>query len=70
MISARYDEENRCVYLNEADEYIGTLYGVYSTEIKDVGRNKKATFKNAEGIPILVLFCEYSGCDVITSRNG
>lgn len=61
MISALYDKENRCTYLkNESGEYMGTLYGVYLTEIKKVGAYKKVTFKNGNSIPILVLFCEYS----------
>lgn len=61
MISAAYDTANNCARLkSESGEYIGTLYGVDSAGLKDVGAYKKVTFKNADGIPILVLFCEYS----------
>ena len=60
MITAVYDRGNKCVYFKEGTEYIGTIYNVHSTEVKEVGTREKVTFKNANGIPILLLFCEYS----------
>ena len=60
MITAIYDRGKKCVYLKEDAEYIGTLYSVHSTEVKGVGAREKVTFKNANDISVLVLFCEYS----------
>ena len=60
MIAANYDRKGKCVYLKDNGEYTGTIYGVYSKEVKEVGAQKKVTFKNANGISILLLFCEYS----------
>lgn len=61
MISTTYDNAKKCAYLKgETGEYVGTLYGVYATEVKGVGAYKKVTFKNAKGLPLLVLLCEYT----------
>ena len=60
MLDIIYNRTSKCAYIKDSGAYVGTLYGVYSTDVKTVGANKKVTFKNANGIPILILFCEYS----------
>ena len=60
MIYAKHDKKNKCAYLKEANEYIGTLYGVPSAEVKEVGRHQRVTFYNDNDLPVMTIFCEYS----------
>ena len=60
MLSIIYNRADRCAYIKDSGSYVGTLYRVYSTDVKTVGAYKKVTFKNEGGIPLMLLFCEYS----------
>jgi len=60
MLTITYDRKDKCAYIKDNGEYAGTLYGVFSAEVKEVGAHKKGTFYNTNSIPTATLFCDYS----------
>jgi len=60
MLNTTYDVKKKCAYVKDNGEYAGTIYSIYSVEVKEVGAHKKVTFYNTNGIPTATLFCDYS----------